>query len=161
MHYFVHLSLGACALLVHRCQSAHFKAALLSVSIAPPFKANNYYLYMRSRIELLQQTLSPFSYFLGKKVGLKLSSNVKLHYQNTFVIEKMYRFSITPTICGGLKKCVLLENAFYQYGTNISCEYGGTLMLTALNNFNYLSTQRCTPTQSSKINGLTYIFNME
>ena len=26
---------------------------------------------------------------------------------------------------------------------------------------NYLSTQRCTPTQSSKINGLTYIFNME
>ena len=143
MHYFVHLSLGACALLVHRCQSAHFKAALLSVSIAPPFKANNYYLYMRSRIELLQQTLSPFSYFLGKKVGLKLSSNVKLHYQNTFVIEKMYRFSITPTICGGLKNVCLLKNAFYQYGTNIFCEYGGTFDADCFVQFNYFCTLRC------------------
>ena len=127
-------SLGACALPLTGVSALCFKGVLFPPQQRLLFKANNYNAsYVKPHKIIIENSIF-FPYLFRKKVDLRFTSNMKLHYQNTFVIKKMYRFSNTPTICGGLKNVCYLKMRFINMGQISFASMEGLLTLTALYN---------------------------
>ena len=102
-------SLGACALPLTGVSALCFKGVLFPPQQRLLFKANNYNAsYVKPHKIIIENSIF-FPYLFRKKVDLRFASNMKLHYQNTFVIKKMYRFSNMSFKSGNL----LYKSNFY------------------------------------------------
>ena len=88
-------SLGACALPLTGVSALCFKGVLFPPQQRLLFKANNYNASYVKPHKIIMENSIFFPYLFRKRVDLRFASNMKLHYQNTFVIKKMYRFSNT------------------------------------------------------------------
>ena len=88
-------SLGACALPLTGVSALCFKGVLFPPQQRLLFKANNYNASYVKPHKIIMENSIFFPYLFRKRVDLRFASNMKLHYQNAFVIKKMYRFSNT------------------------------------------------------------------